>query len=120
MKRTLSPALMTAALIALAGCTSSERDAPPPAPGLGGPVAGAPIGGIAPGGPMDGACNAAAAGPLVGQIANLQTTEQAKAMTGAAEVRILFPNQPVTQEFVGTRLTLDTNDENRVTQVRCG
>lgn len=111
MKRTLSPALMMTALIALAGCTSSERDAPPPAPGLGGPVAGAPI---------DGACNAAAAGPLVGQIANLQTTEEAKAMTGAAEVRILFPNQPVTQEFVGTRLTLDTNEENRVTQVRCG
>ncbi|NDV85929.1 hypothetical protein GTW51_04345 [Aurantimonas aggregata] len=118
MNRTLSPALLTAALIALAGCTSSERAAPP-APGLGGPMTGAPIGGVA-GSPMDGACNAAAARPLVGQIANLQTTEQAKTMTGAADVRILFPNQPVTQEFVGTRLTLDTNDENRVSQVRCG
>jgi hypothetical protein len=119
MNRTLSPALLTVALIALAGCTSNERTAPP-APGLGGPMAGAPIGGVAPAGPMNGACNAGAARPLVGQIANLQTTEQAKTMTGAADVRILYPNQPVTQEFVGTRLTLDTNDENRVTQVRCG
>ena len=119
MKRTLSPALLTAALIALAGCTSSERAAPP-APGLGGPMAGAPMGGAAPGSPTDGACNAGAARPLIGQIANLQTTEQAEAMTGASEVRILFPTQPVTQEFVATRLTLDTNDENRVSQVRCG
>lgn len=119
MKRTLSPALLTAALIALAGCTSSERAAPP-APGLGGPMAGGSIGGMSPAGSMDGACNAAAARPLIGQVANLQTTEQAEAMTGATDVRILFPNQPVTQEFVATRLTLDTNDENRVTQVRCG
>jgi hypothetical protein len=119
MTRTTSSALVTAALLAMAGCTSSERPVAP-APGLGGPVAGAPIGGALPGGPADGACNAAAARPLIGQIANLQTTERAEAMTGASDVRILFPNQPVTQEFIATRLTLDTNDENRVTQVRCG
>ena len=119
MKRTMSPALLTAALLVMAGCTSSERAAPPP-PSLGGPVVGGSFGGAAPGSPTDGACNAAAARPLIGQIANLQTTEQARAMTGASDVRILFPTQPVTQEFVATRLTLDTNDENRVSQVRCG
>jgi len=67
-----------------------------------------------------GSCNAGAARFLVGQLANVEATEQAEQATGAEDVRILYPGQPTTQEFIPTRVTLDTNNQNEITAVRCG
>ena len=50
----------------------------------------------------------------------VQMALAAKAATGAETVRVLYPNQPVTQEFVSGRLNMETDNANRVTQVRCG
>ncbi|MCE7029072.1 I78 family peptidase inhibitor [Jiella avicenniae] len=131
--------LATAAIItiALAGgaCTSTERRPTPlPAAGTALPAAGVgTLGGqpsLTPAGPQPGvgtpvagtggSCNASAASFVVGQLATSVASDQAKEATGAEEVRVLFPNQPITQEFVAGRLNLMTNAENRITGVRCG
>ncbi|MEX6508253.1 I78 family peptidase inhibitor [Jiella sp. M17.18] len=132
MRRAIALAVI-AGLTAAAGCSTNERAAPPLAPAarLPPPSAGqAPIssrgapapGGFGGAGPAGGAgtCNAQAAGFLVGQIANVEANDKAKAATGAEKVRVLFPGQPITQEFEPNRLDLETNDQNRITSVRCG
>ena len=87
-------------------------------PGYGGaPVAGQP-GQMA--GSSGGTCNAAAANFLIGELGTTVAVDQAKEASGAESVRVLYPGQPITQEFLGSRLNLDTNDENRITAVRCG
>jgi len=128
MRRTIALTAMTALMMS-AGCSTSDRAAPivpspqlpPPNAGIEPGLVGAPGPGLMPGAaPAAGACNAAAAQFLVGQIANVEASDQAKAATGAEEIRVLYPNQPVTQEFVPTRLNLDTDNRNRITAVRCG
>ena len=124
MRRALSFAILVGAAGAVAGCTSAPEARTPLSPP---PVAAAPVGGPAPAnapslalGQGAGACNAGAAQSLVGQLANVEANEQAKAATGAETVRVIYPNQPLTQEFVPTRLDLVTDQRNRITQVRCG
>ncbi|MBC6715882.1 hypothetical protein H9Q09_06695 [Aurantimonas sp. DM33-3] len=133
MMRPMSLALLTSAALLVAGCTTERPDpaglraqsdgrmgggtALPPMPGGG--TAGT-NGRLAPGGPAIGSCNPEAARYLIGEIANVETVEAAKAATGAETVRVLYPNQPVTQEFVSGRLNMETDNANRVTQVRCG
>ncbi|WAP67065.1 I78 family peptidase inhibitor [Jiella pelagia] len=130
--------LATAAIIMIAlasgACSSTDRrPAPLPAAGQPLPPAGsstlggqpgasvaAQAGSVAPLGGTGGSCNASAAGSVVGQLATSVAADEAKQATGAEEVRILFPNQPITQEFIPGRLNLETNDENRITSVRCG
>lgn len=125
--------LATAAIITLslaAGACSSTSQRPTPLPASTLPAAGAPsaqpgpvAGGlgqpraVAAGG---GSCNASAASFVVGELGTSVASDQAKEATGAASVRILYPNQPVTQEYVGDRLNLVTDEENRITTVRCG
>ncbi|NDW03903.1 I78 family peptidase inhibitor [Jiella pacifica] len=130
--------LATAAIIMIAlasgACSSTDRR-PAPLPTAGAPLSpagsstlgGQPGGSVAPPagqgaalGGTGGSCNASAASFVVGELATSVTADRAKEATGAEEVRILFPNQPVTQEFLPGRLNLDTNDENRITSVRCG
>ncbi len=123
MMRPMSLALLTSAALLVAGCATERPD---PA-GLraqsdgrmGGGTAGT-NGRLAPGGPAIGSCNPEAARYLIGEIANVETVEAAKAATGAETVRVLYPNQPVTQDFVSGRLNMETDNANRVTQVRCG
>ncbi|MEF2551652.1 I78 family peptidase inhibitor [Aurantimonas sp. A2-1-M11] len=133
MMRPMSLAILTSAALLLAGCATERPDpaglrpqsdgrpggatALPPMPGGG--TAGT-NGRLAPGGPAIGSCNPEAARYLIGQIANVEATEAAKAATGAETVRVLYPNQPITQEFVSGRLNLETDNANRVSQVRCG
>ncbi|KQT82158.1 I78 family peptidase inhibitor [Aurantimonas sp. Leaf443] len=131
------------ALLLAAGCSGTqERRAElpplPPAPAIGAPaapgygtppglpggMAGTPVaGGL--GGPVGGppataGCDAGAAQGVVGRLGNVAASDEAKSLSGAASVRVLYPNQPITQEFIGTRLNLETNDENIVVRVRCG
>ncbi|MCB8837773.1 I78 family peptidase inhibitor [Aurantimonas sp. VKM B-3413] len=116
MRRTIALAAM-AGLMLSAGCSTSERTAPAgPASQLP-PPAGTPQ---ATGPAAAGTCNAGAAQFLVGRLANVEATDAAKEATGAENVRVLFPGQPVTQEFEPGRLNLDTDNQNRITAVRCG
>ncbi|MEF2547175.1 I78 family peptidase inhibitor [Aurantimonas sp. E1-2-R+4] len=116
MQRTLSLAILSGVAIITAGCTASNRAEPvPPPQSL--PM---PVGGPSMPAPELEACNANAARVVLGRIANVEATEAAKAASGAEDVRVLYPNQPITQEFVETRLNLETDAENRIVKVRCG
>ncbi|WP_206452876.1 I78 family peptidase inhibitor [Aurantimonas marina] len=116
MQRTLLLALLSGAAIITAGCAASNRaDQVPPPQSL--PM---PVGGPSMPSPELEACNANAARVVLGQIANVEATEAAKAASGAEDVRVLYPNQPITQEFVAARLNLETDGANRIVRVRCG
>lgn len=116
MQRTLLPAILAGTAIIVAGCAASNRANPvPPPQNL--PM---PVGGPSMPAPELEACNANAARVVLGRIANVEATEAAKAASGAEDVRVLYPNQPITQEFVATRLNLETDGENRIVRVRCG
>lgn len=116
MKRTLFPAIPLVMAVVTAGCAASNgADTLPPPQNL--PQ---PIGGPSMPAPELEACNANAARVVLGRIANVEAKETAQAASGAEDVRILYPNQPITQEFVETRLNLETDSENRIVRVRCG
>ena len=67
-----------------------------------------------------GACNAAAARSVIGQLGTIGSKETAKAASGAERVRITFPGQPLAKDFNGARLNLETDNQNRIVNVRCG
>lgn len=115
MTRSLAALILS---LSVAACTSSQTEDVPPrlADNLPAPIA---VPGAAPGA-SNGQCNAQAAQFLLGELANVAATDQAEAATGAETVRVLYPNQPVTQEFVPTRLNLETDQQNRIVNIRCG
>ncbi|MBO0902965.1 I78 family peptidase inhibitor [Jiella sonneratiae] len=133
MPKPLATAAIVVTAFAAGACSSGSGriTTPPPAANTPLPPAGGGAGGgflAAPGGAAPvasagggaGSCNAAAAQFLVGELATSVAVDKAKEATGAETVRILYPGQPVTQEFVAGRLDLDTDDRNRITAVRCG
>lgn len=56
----------------------------------------------------------------VGQPATRDLIEQARAAAGAQIARTLAPGQMVTMEYHPSRLNIDVDADNVVTQVRCG
>ena len=70
--------------------------------------------------PPPGACDASQVQGLVGQAYTEAMQAQAKEDAGATTVRVLKPNQPVTMEFIGERLNIETDDKGMVSGVRCG
>ena len=67
-----------------------------------------------------GACNAAAARSVIGQLGTAESSETAKAASGAETVRVTYPGQPLTQNVEASRLNLETDNQNRIVNVRCG
>lgn len=65
-------------------------------------------------------CNAELARKVVGQAASSDVIEQARTAAGAETARTLKPGQAVTMEFNGSRLNLDVDAGNTITNVRCG
>lgn len=65
-------------------------------------------------------CNAQAAREAVGQEATADVVERARSAAGAQSARVLKPGQMVTMEFNASRLNLDVDAGNVVTNVRCG
>ncbi|HEV8694741.1 MAG TPA: I78 family peptidase inhibitor [Lysobacter sp.] len=65
-------------------------------------------------------CNADAARSVVGQLASEQVVEQARTAAGAELVRTLKPGQMVTMEYNASRLNIDVDANNTITNVRCG
>lgn len=70
--------------------------------------------------PPVGTCDASQVEGLVGQPYTGELAEQARQDAGAAQVRMLKPNQPITMEFLGERLNIEVDDKNLVSGVRCG
>ena len=83
-------------------------------------AAATPDQGVATTPPPVGTCDASQVEGLVGQAYTEALAEQARQDAGAAKVRVLKPNQPVTMEFLGERLNIEVDDKNLVSGVRCG
>lgn len=69
---------------------------------------------------LEGKCDAKAAQAYIGKTANAEVMAQAKAAAGASNVRTLRPGQMVTMEFNAGRLNLDVDENNVITNARCG
>ncbi|MGI8561135.1 MAG: I78 family peptidase inhibitor [Luteimonas sp.] len=69
---------------------------------------------------MDRSCNADAARGMIGKTATADVVEQARIAAEAQIARTLKPGQMVTMEYHPSRLNIDVDDANRITNVRCG
>jgi hypothetical protein len=65
-------------------------------------------------------CDATNTGWAVGKDADATLVERIKSETGSTRARVLKPGQMVTMEFRGDRVNIDVDNNNRVTNVRCG
>lgn len=65
-------------------------------------------------------CDAAAARGAIGKTATADVVEQARIDAGAERVRTLKPGQMVTMEYHYSRLNLDVDGNNVITNARCG
>jgi hypothetical protein len=118
------------AAASLAGACSSAGDnstrptavAPPPAGGSeapGGVNRGTPP--VSPGlPPATGTCDASKAAFAIGQRGDDALLERARLAAGAGSARYLHPNQPITLEYLGSRLNLQLNEKDVVRAVTCG
>lgn len=113
-------------LLSMGACTTTgsgtstgpdaTASAPDTASAPAAPATGVP--GTAP--PPQPGCNAEAARSVVGQLATNETVEQARSAAGAETVRTLKPGQMVTMEYNASRLNIDVDAGNTITNVRCG
>ncbi|KQZ59249.1 MULTISPECIES: I78 family peptidase inhibitor [unclassified Lysobacter] len=66
-------------------------------------------------------CNAdAAKSAALGKTASADVVERARSEAGAKSARVLKPGQMVTMEFQESRLNIDVDDKNVITNLRCG
>jgi hypothetical protein len=65
-------------------------------------------------------CNVDAAKSFKGQKVSDALAEQARSAAGAASVRVIRPNQPVTMDYRGDRLNVITDDADMISEVNCG
>lgn len=97
--------------LSLSACTSA---APPMTDPLPPPTASTPDPDASP-------CNAEAAkADAIGRIADEATLARARSQAGVKFTRVIKPGMMVTMEFNPDRLNVDVDDNNRITNVRCG
>lgn len=65
-------------------------------------------------------CEPEAAQSFVGKAATADVVEQARTAAKAQVARVLKPGQMVTMEYRAGRLNVDVDDNNVITNVRCG
>lgn len=112
--RPMSLAFAATLVLGLAACNSTPTPKAPPPPEAEAPAAATPP-------PMAASeCNASGAQTFVGQEASPDGIEAARLAAGAATVRTIKPNQPVTMDYRGDRLNLRTDDDAMITGVSCG
>jgi hypothetical protein len=71
-------------------------------------------------GPDQTSCTAANADWAIGSTANNELLEKARLAAKAAVARFVMRGQPITTEYLATRLTLETDEQLIVMSVRCG
>lgn len=91
-----------APLLILAGCTSAEPAAAPPAPGL------------------DGRCDAGELARFVGQAATADLAAEAQRVSGARSVRWKAPGMAITMDYSPSRLNIAIDAARKVTGFDCG
>jgi Peptidase inhibitor I78 family len=115
-------AVATLLLTMLAACTTSEPATPEASASASTPTP--PATGAVPATPAmpppQRGCDPEAARSLVGQVATAEVVEQARSAAGAEIARTLKPGQMVTMEFHPSRLNIDVDAGNAITNVRCG
>jgi hypothetical protein len=104
-------------VLGLAACNSTPTPEAPPPPEPEAPTAAAPA---ATPTPMASECTATGAQKFVGQEASPDAIEAARLAAGAATVRTIKPNQPVTMDYRGDRLNLRIDDNAMITGASCG
>jgi Peptidase inhibitor I78 family len=70
--------------------------------------------------PASGSCDHTKAQWTIGQPASDDLLERARLAAGAGSARFLRPNQPVTMEYLGSRLNLCLDGQDVVRSVVCG
>jgi hypothetical protein len=70
--------------------------------------------------PASGSCDASKAQWAIGQPAGDALLERARVDAGAESARFLRPNQPITTEYLGSRLNLGLDGRDIVRSVSCG
>jgi Peptidase inhibitor I78 family len=70
--------------------------------------------------PTSASCDAAKAQFAVGSAASDELLERARVAAQAALARFLRPNEPITMEFLGSRLNLNLNERGIVHSTYCG
>lgn len=117
-------ALACGALIALllSGCETQPMAAPPqetpPAPTVAMPPAHDMPADDMP--PATVGCDPAPAQALLGEIAEADVSERARAAAGARTVRTLAPGQATTREYAEGRLNLQLDADRRIVRAYCG
>jgi hypothetical protein len=104
----LMSALTTWAVILL-GCHASPDGVATPSPQ---PPSGTP--------PTAAACDSVKARFTIGERATNDLLERARVAAQAERARFLRPNQPVTREFLSTRLNLNLDSQDIVQSATCG
>ena len=113
--RTLASMIVVAASLAAAACgtTSNELTGPTAVqtPGIVGPPTV---------GPNQTGCAAPDAEWAIGSPASDELLEKARLAAKAAVARFIVRGQPITTEYLGTRLNLEVDERQFVVAVRCG
>src|SRR5215475_13004003 len=65
-------------------------------------------------------CTATNAQFAIGSAASPEVLERARVAAHAASARFLRPNQPITMEFLGSRLNLNLTEQDVVHSAYCG
>ena len=94
----------------MAACTTTTPTAPPPA-------ASAPS---KPEPALTEQCQLLPVADLIGQLADAALLEQARIDSGSTQVRVIGPNQMVTQDFHSRRLNVYIDERNVITKLGCG
>ncbi len=100
--------LLSATLLLLAGCAT---DSAPQATSTAQPDSAASA---------DAACKAGRAQFSLGETLSAELQEAARVHAGAHSVRVVRAGQPMTMDFDGERLNLHVDDDDTVTDARCG
>ncbi len=99
--------IAVAALLALAGCAAALPATPS------GDHDRTPRG-------DDDVCDAAAASALIGLPASEQNAARALKLSGAGAIKWIRPGEPVTFEYMTSRLIIDVDRGGRIAGFRCG
>jgi hypothetical protein len=67
-----------------------------------------------------GSCDASQVQWAIGEPAGGDLLERARLAAGAGTARFLRPNQPITMEYLGSRLNLTLDDRDIVRSLYCG
>jgi hypothetical protein len=98
-----------------------RRDTPPPTqPSNPPPVDRDPLPPRPPSPPTSGSCDGSKAEWAIGERASNELLERARIAAGAGSARFVRPNEPVTTEYLGSRLNLGLDTQEIVRSVVCG